>query len=74
MIASPKALLTAASPGVPGSTTWRANRSALTTGTPDSAHAAATVDFPDAMLPVSATLYIAPPFGWPSTPTYPHPS
>jgi len=53
-ISSPNALRTAWSPGVPGSTTSRDNSSALMMGTPDLAHCAATVDFPEATLPVSA--------------------
>src|SRR5512137_2982827 len=50
-----KAAAMAASAGVPGSTTWRASRSASMTGQPSARSAAAKVDLPVAMPPVSPT-------------------
>ena len=44
------------SPAEPGSTARRASTSASTTGAPSALHTRATVDFPEAMFPVSATL------------------
>ena len=67
---SPKASTTAARPGVPGSTTSRASRSASTTTAPRSVRTFATVLLPDATPPVSPTRMAA---RYPSPPSGPGP-
>src|SRR5690606_36518425 len=59
---SPKVSLIAPSPGVPGSTTWRASLSASMTTAPRAASFAATADFPEATAPVSPTCNMSPPY------------